>query len=169
MGWEQALQVAVGTPVRVNGEYQLLSEAGGIFLGSEIFGCLFFAGSGSGLVLSAGLSAGLSTEVLGGETEIEGVWSLLDSPGRLIDGTGGLGLSFFDCSSLGFQFGSKLTIGCPGRSLTAVGIGRLGLRSLRFMLVAARISSLRISSPFFVGTSLFDFGDGGWGGGFVVY
>lgn len=49
------------------------------------------------------------------------------------------------------HFGSKLTIGLPGRSLTAVGVGRFGLRSFRFMVVAALISSLRISSPFFIG------------------
>lgn len=41
---------------------------------------------------------------------------------------------------------SKLTMGRPGRSLTAVGVGKLGLRSFRFMLVAARISSLLISN-----------------------
>ncbi|KAL7357447.1 hypothetical protein ACKS0A_07770 [Histoplasma ohiense] len=45
------------------------------------------------------------------------------------------------------QDGSKLTIGRPGRSLTTVGIGSLLLRSLSRMLVAARISSPRISLP----------------------
>lgn len=53
-------------------------------------------------------------------------------------------------TSFGFQSRSKLTMGRPGRSLTAVGIGSLGLRSLRFILVAARISSLRTSLPFFI-------------------
>ena len=50
-------------------------------------------------------------------------------------------------SSFSVQVGSKLTMGLPGRSLTADGVGSLGLRSLSFMLVAARISSLRISMP----------------------
>src|SRR4051812_7626603 len=39
-------------------------------------------------------------------------------------------------ASDGFQFLSKLTIGRPGLSLTAVGVGSLGLRSLRRILVA---------------------------------
>lgn len=47
---------------------------------------------------------------------------------------------------------SKLTIGRPGRSLTATGVGSLALRSLSRMLVAARMSSLRISRPSRVGT-----------------
>lgn len=45
----------------------------------------------------------------------------------------------------GFHAGSKLTIGRPGRSVTAVGVGSFGLRSLNRILVAARMSSLRIS------------------------
>jgi len=56
-------------------------------------------------------------------------------------------------SSWGFQFFSKLTIGRPGLSLTADGVGSLGLRSFSFMLVACLISSLRISMPCFRGTS----------------
>src|SRR3954453_12270926 len=54
--------------------------------------------------------------------------------------------------SLGFQVWSKLTIGRPTRSLTAEGIGSFSLRSPRLLLVAARISSLRISLPSLVGT-----------------
>jgi hypothetical protein len=59
----------------------------------------------------------------------------------------------FKSASLGFQLASKLTIGRPGLSLTAVGVGSLGLRSFNFMLVARRMSSPRISSPSLVGTS----------------
>lgn len=50
-------------------------------------------------------------------------------------------------STGGCQFGSKLTIGRPGFWLTAVGEGRFGLRSRKRLLVACRISSLRISMP----------------------
>lgn len=53
----------------------------------------------------------------------------------------------------GFQFVLKLTIGRPGLLLTAVGSGNLGLRSRNDRLVAARISSPRISSPPFMATS----------------
>ena len=52
-------------------------------------------------------------------------------------------------SSVGCQFFSKLTIGRPGTSLTAVGVGNFGLRSFSRMVVAARMSSLRISMPSF--------------------
>lgn len=56
-------------------------------------------------------------------------------------------------SSGGVQLASKLTIGRPGLSLTAVGVGIL--RSLlRQMRVALRTSSDRISTPFLRGTSL---------------
>jgi len=61
--------------------------------------------------------------------------------------------SGFISASLGFQFVSKLTIGLPGLSLTAVGVGSLGLLSFRRMLVACRISSLLISNPSFIGIS----------------
>jgi hypothetical protein len=53
-------------------------------------------------------------------------------------------------SSGAFQFASKLTIGRPGLSLTAVGSGSFALRSLSFMLVAWRMSWLRTSTPFFL-------------------
>jgi hypothetical protein len=43
-------------------------------------------------------------------------------------------------SSGAFQLASKLTMGRPGLSLTAVGSGRFGLRSFKRMLVAARMS-----------------------------
>jgi len=62
------------------------------------------------------------------------------------------GLESVACSGA-FQFLSKLTMGRPGVSLTADGVGSLLLRSCRRMLVACRISSLRISKPSFLGTS----------------
>lgn len=52
-------------------------------------------------------------------------------------------------SSVGCHVFSKLTIGRPGTSLTAVGVGSFGLRSFSRMVVAARMSSLRISMPSF--------------------
>ncbi len=60
--------------------------------------------------------------------------------------------SGFISASFGFQFALKLTIGRPGLSLTTVGVGSLGLRSFKRMLVACRISSLLISRPSFIGT-----------------
>jgi len=47
----------------------------------------------------------------------------------------------------------KLTIGRPGLSVTRLGVGSFGLLSLRLMLVAARMSSPRISLPSFMGMS----------------
>lgn len=41
-------------------------------------------------------------------------------------------------------------MGRPGRSLTTVGVGNFGLRSFSLILVAARISSPRTSTPFFI-------------------
>lgn len=97
---------------------------------------------------------------------------LLGSSMIVISGTGGFGLtgyemlpSVFPCSLsssrlfLGdswptLHFGSKLTIGLPGRSLTAVGVGNLGLLSLFLILVAALMSSPRISSARVLGLSL---------------
>ncbi len=58
--------------------------------------------------------------------------------------------SCFGPVSLGLQSLSKLTIGLPGRSLTTVGDGNFGLLSFIRMLVAALISSLRISMPFLI-------------------
>jgi hypothetical protein len=52
-------------------------------------------------------------------------------------------------SSVGCHVFSKLTIGRPGTSLTAVGVGSFGLRSFNRIVVAARMSSLRISMPSF--------------------
>jgi hypothetical protein len=94
------------------------------------------------------------------------------SSGRLIVGTAGaeavvagivghgwmaflwIGSSRRDESSVGCHVFSKLTIGRPGTSLTAVGVGSFGLRSFSRMVVAARMSSLRISMPSFdVGAS----------------
>ena len=48
---------------------------------------------------------------------------------------------------VGFQAGSKLTIGLEATSLTALGVGKLGLLSHLRLLVAALISSLLISRP----------------------
>lgn len=56
-------------------------------------------------------------------------------------------------SSTTFQSFLNETIGRPGASDTAVGVGSLGLRSLSLNPVAARSSSLRISLPSFMGTS----------------
>ena len=58
--------------------------------------------------------------------------------------------SCFNSTSFGFQSASKLTIGRPGLSLTTVGIGNFGLRSFSLMLVAFRMSSPRISTPFLI-------------------
>lgn len=77
--------------------------------------------------------------------------------------------SDFISASAGFQFASKLTMGRPGLSLTAVGVGSLGLLSFSSMLVALLISSLLISKPSLVLASgvatSFVFA----GGGFAVY
>jgi hypothetical protein len=63
-------------------------------------------------------------------------------------------------------------MGRPGTSLTAVGVGSFGLRSLSRMVVAARMSSLRISRPSFdvgVSTSGIISVTGGGVTGFAVY
>jgi hypothetical protein len=69
-------------------------------------------------------------------------------------GLAGLKSSFLFSSgaltSLGRQFGSKLTIGRPGLSDTMAGVGSFGLRSFQLMLVAWRISSPLISFPSFI-------------------
>lgn len=59
-------------------------------------------------------------------------------------------LSSFSSISSAVQPDWKLTMGLPGLSLTAVGVGRFELRSFRFILVAARISSALISMPSFI-------------------
>jgi hypothetical protein len=58
--------------------------------------------------------------------------------------------SSFSSISLGFQFGSKLTMGRPGLSETMLGVGSFVLRSFKLMLVALRMSSLLISMPSFI-------------------
>ena len=58
--------------------------------------------------------------------------------------------SCFESGCRDLQSWSKLTMGLPGRSLTAVGVGNFGLRSFNDLLVAARISSPRISISFVV-------------------
>lgn len=88
-----------------------------------------------------------------------------DSSGRLTAGTTGIVAAFesgrgigatsgrTDFSSLSsttFQFCLNETIGRPGASETAVGVGSLGLRSLSLNPVAARSSSLLISLPSFI-------------------
>ena len=55
--------------------------------------------------------------------------------------------------SITFQFFWKETIGRPGASETAVGVGSFALRSFRRKPVAARSSSLLISLPSFIFTS----------------
>ena len=75
-------------------------------------------------------------------------------------------------SSVGCQFFSKLTIGRPRTSLTAVGVGSFGLRSFSRIVVAARMSSLRISMPSFeagVSTSRMNSTIGFVGVEFAVY
>jgi hypothetical protein len=56
-------------------------------------------------------------------------------------------------SSTTFQFFWKETIGLPGASETAVGVGSFGLRSFSLNPVAERSSSLLISFPSFSFTS----------------
>ena len=56
-------------------------------------------------------------------------------------------------SSMMFQSFLKETIGRPGASETAVGVGSFGLRSFKRNPVAARSSSLLISLPSFIFTS----------------
>ena len=98
--------------------------------------------------------------------------SAAPSSGRLMMGTAGAqsatagttelgrlpcpstGLSGQRVSSAGCQVLSKLTMGRPGTLLTAVGVGSFGLRSFNRIVVAALMSSLRISMPSFdVGVS----------------
>ena len=69
----------------------------------------------------------------------------------------GPGATAICTSSSTFSIGRcwKLTIGRPGLSLTSVGCGNLGLRSFLCLLVAALISSSRISSASFVGVRAF--------------
>jgi hypothetical protein len=55
--------------------------------------------------------------------------------------------------SITFQSFLKETIGRPGASETAVGVGSFGLRSFKRKPVAARSSSLLISLPSFIFTS----------------
>lgn len=74
-------------------------------------------------------------------------------------------------SSAGIHFLSKLTIGLPLLSETAVGVGSFSLLSLSDLVVAFRSSSLRISFPSFMWRSgIFLSGDGvrGLGGSFAV-
>ena len=123
-------------------------------------------------------SSVLETEIAGAEdTLISGTpWISMEGSGKLIVGTNGADAVELDVGrttgsglsgllrlatklegewsclaslSLGFQSRLKLTIGLPGRSLTAVGVGSFGLLPLNRMLVAARMSSLRISTPLF--------------------
>lgn len=112
--------------------------------GSPIGGSYGSSSSGRLMVGIAGapLSGRLIVGTIGADTVTAG------GSGR---GRTGNSLSPFLTSDGDFHAESKLTIGLPARSLTAVGVGSLGLRSLRFILVAARMSSLRISFPSFVG------------------
>lgn len=70
-------------------------------------------------------------------------------PPSIVDGSSAVVCTSSNTFSVGRSL--KLTIGRPGLSLTIVGWGKLTLRSFRCLLVAARISSPRISSPSLVG------------------
>lgn len=122
---------------------------------TEMVGCEGALLSGTLMAGMAGRSPGtLIVGTIGAEAVdtgiAEGLGSALAAPSRL-DGRLLLDSSSFSSSSLGFQPVLKLTIGLPGRSLTAVGVGNFGLRSFILMLVAARISSPRTSISFFEG------------------
>lgn len=80
----------------------------------------------------------------------------INDPGRGASETttfGAVDISCLSSISLGFKSCVKETIGRPGAFETSVGVGSLGLLSFRRMLVAARISSPRISFPSFILTS----------------
>lgn len=128
---------------------------------------------GSGRPMGGSYGSSSSGELIVGNVDVSLSGRLIvgtagaDTVTAGISGLGRTGSSRFSCllSDGDFHAGSKLTIGLPARLLTAVGVGSLGLRSLRFMLVAARISSPRISIPSFVGTGL---GSTMVGGGVVL-
>src|ERR1700722_10683457 len=179
MGREQVAQVAVGTPARDdelsqgNRDVDFVGEGfGGNVLEGRGKGRALFS-----IELLESLETSIVGGAEGTVTEISGVVPAsvipilgiggVSSSGRLIVGTAGAeavaagiighgwtaflwtGSSRQDESSVGCHVISKLTIGRPGTSLTAVGVGSFGLRSFSRMVVAARMSSLRISMPSF--------------------
>jgi len=174
IGSAQFAHVAVGTPLRADGfshgsrddVFSVASLAGIVFEGwgkgrvleggtltmledgRSVQSVTAEMGSSSGRMMvghGAGVSDTLIVGTAGADTVKAGVTAEGLGPGRPASR-----LSCFAASS-GFQLRSKLTIGRPGRSLTAVGMGSFGLLSLSFMLVAARMSSPRISIPFLLG------------------
>src|ERR1700753_3152324 len=96
---------------------------------------------------------------IGTEAVVLGVYGFIVERGVSRGAFGGRGAerSIFSSTSLGFQSCWKLTIGLPGESLTMVGVGNLTLLSLSFMLVAARMSSPRISLPSLILMGSFSF------------
>lgn len=134
----------------------------GVVLRLGISGARPLAGSGG---LISGTEGGLGVVLLWG---ISGARLMVGTSGVVAACTRGGGPDFgcsegrgagseageITSSSLTtFQSFLKDTIGRPGASETAVGVGSLGLRSLRRKPVAARSSSLRISFPSFIFTS----------------
>ena len=108
---------------------------------------------GVSLTWMGGVSETLIVGTTGADEVEAGIYGLYEAVGGpVVDSRleGRFELSSLSSTSRGFQPGAKLTIGRPGRSLTTVGLGSLGLLSFNRMLVAARISSLRISIPFLV-------------------
>jgi hypothetical protein len=120
-------------------------ESGRFIIGTETVGTLFTWMEGVPGRRMVGIGAGTSFE-----SDRVGMFLLWPSAGPY---PGWARISGFTSACFGFQFVSKLTIGRPGLSLTAVGVGSFWLRSFRRMLVACRISSFLISRPFLVGVS----------------
>ena len=165
MGREQVAQVAVGTPARDDELSQGNRDLD--FVGERLGGNVL-EGRGKGRALcSIALLVSLETSIVGGaEGTVTETGGVVPASPILILGTRGVSLFAtgptrssssgklivgveLGESSVGCQFFSKLTIGRPGTSLTAVGVGSFGLRSFSRMVVAARMSSLRISMPSF--------------------
>ena len=113
----------------------------GSSFGTEMAGMPFSFGI---MVVGPGDASTLKTLIegtTGADTVTSGIVGAGLGPGRSV-----FTPSLLDGLS-GFQPMSKLTIGRPGRSLTAVGSGKFGLLSLSLLLVAAQMSSPRISRP----------------------
>lgn len=128
---------------------------------------------GLGVVLRLGTSGarpliGSGTLISGMEGGLDVVFRLCTSGARFVVGLSGAAAPDFvwseargasgtaemtSLSSTTFQSFLKDTIGRPGASETAVGVGSFALRSLRRNPVAARSSSLLISLPSFIFTS----------------
>lgn len=119
------------------GSAMLISGTGG-----EIGVVLLLGTSGAKLIV--GTSGAVAACTRGGWPDL-----------GLLEGTGA-GSDSVEATSFSstiFQSFLKETIGRPGASETAVGVGSFGLRSLRRNPVAARSSSLLISLPSFIFTS----------------